>query len=61
MMRFSFHCNSTTGHLRIGTLCIVWRNAVPYGTFIYGNGYERLYNCFGETSLSWGNRSFLFH
>lgn len=60
-MRLSFHCNSTTGHFRMGQFCLVWRNAVPRSTPIYANGYERLYDCFGETSVSWGNCSFLLH
>lgn len=60
-MKLSLHCNSTTGHIRIGRFCMAWRNAVPRHSPIFANGYERLYDCFGETNFSWGDRSLLLH
>jgi hypothetical protein len=50
-MTFSFHCNDKTGHLRMGKFCFQWRNSFILGT---------MYDGFGESQLTIGNRSFHF-
>jgi len=47
----SFHCNDKTGHLRMEKFCFQWRNSFILGT---------MYDGFGESQLTIGNRSFHF-
>jgi hypothetical protein len=55
---FSMHCNSYGGHLHAGSMRIIWRNALPANTPVYGNGIELLYHRFGEFHMHIGSRSF---
>lgn len=60
-MRASFHCTSLSGHLRLGPFCFVWRNAVPKDAPVYISGHERLYDSFGETTITWGVKTIRLH
>jgi len=56
-MTFSFHCNCTTGHLRMGKFCFRWRNALPRHSLVYISHHDWYYGSFGLTIISWDTRT----
>lgn len=54
MISFSSHCNSDTGHFRMGKLIFIWRNSCGQ------NGLGSHRNEWGEFYFELGSRNFHF-